>query len=101
MGRKRFINEKRLSWFNQRFTTLLLRLGILNEFAVNAKTDGQAWNELEVHKHVCSIGNTHIFVCFYDLSVGDNSPRVMSYHQNFQKLQPKFYKLSTNFSMML
>lgn len=49
-------------------------MGILKEFAVNAKTDGQAWNELEVHKHVCSIGNTHIFICFYDLSVGDNSP---------------------------
>lgn len=48
-------------------------------FAVNAKTDEQAWNELEeyyeVHKYVCSIGNTHIFICFYDLSVGDNSPR--------------------------
>lgn len=47
-------------------------------FAVNAKTDEQAWSKLEeyyeVHKHVCSIGNTHIFVCFYDLSVGDNSP---------------------------
>lgn len=49
-------------------------MGILKEFAVNAKTDEQTCNELEVHKHVCLIGNTHIFICFYDLSVGDNSP---------------------------
>ena len=35
-------------------------MGILKEFAVNAKTDEQAWSKLEVHKHVCSIGNTHI-----------------------------------------
>ena len=32
-------------------------------FAVNAKTDEQAWDILEE------------YLCFYDLSVGDNSPR--------------------------
>ena len=48
-------------------------------FAVNAKSDEDAWDILEdyfeVHKYVCTICNIHIFVCFYDLSVGDNSPR--------------------------